>query len=102
MASDRGRRRRARPEGRRVGRDAGGGQDGPGADRAGGTAGGAPEPGRGWDDEARLLPVERPARDTAGGAGAGRAGGPSGRGVPAAGQERGGAGRVSSADVVGV
>src|SRR5699024_1207622 len=37
------------------------GPDGPWADRAGGVAGGDPQPRRGWGDRARLLPFERPA-----------------------------------------
>ena len=66
VAADRGRRRRAGPAVRGAGRGAGGGADGPGADRAGGVAGGDPGPRRGRGDEARLLPVRRPAGDAAG------------------------------------
>ena len=102
VAADRGGRRRAGAAARRDGLDAGGGADGPGADRAGGAAGGDPAPRRGRGDEARLLPVRRPAGDAAGGAGAGGQGGAPGRALPAARQERGGAGRIPGADLVGL
>jgi hypothetical protein len=67
VAPHRGGRRRAWPDARRAGRGPGGGQDGPGADRAGGVAGGDPLPRRGRGDRARRLPIGRPARSTAGG-----------------------------------